>query len=125
MTSMASLAHVWRIVWTALLALAVASAWSSASMAAGPLLTQAHAHADVQTSHLLVPAAAAQADFSSSHDSAGIACCVMTLCHPAIPVMAVEIGFIASNGLPPPVPFLRPDGNEPSPALPPPRTCLV
>jgi hypothetical protein len=125
MTSMASLARVWRIVWTALLALAVASAWSSGSMAGGPLATHVHAHADVQTNHAHVPTASAQSDLSSSHDPAGVACCVMTICHPAIPVLAVEVGSAASNGLPEPVPFLCSDGKEPSPALPPPRNSQV
>ena len=120
-----ALSSILRIVCTALLALAVASAWSSAGMAASPLMTQAHAHADVQTSHMHVPAAAAQTDLSSSHDPAGIACCVMTICHPAIPVLAVEIGYVASNGLPEPMPFLRSDGKAPSPALPPPRNSQV
>ena len=135
MTSTASLSHVWRIVRTALLALAVASAWSSGSMAGTP----AHAHPQVQLGHAHVEHAhaehahvghaqvpeAAQTDVSSKGHPAGAAGCVMTTCHPAIVMPAVEIGRIVCNGLPEPAPFLRADGSAPSPALPPPRDSLV
>jgi hypothetical protein len=118
-------ARILRIVWAALLALAVASAWSSAGMAASPPMTKAHAHAAVMAGHTHVPAATAQTDLSSGHDPAGVAGCVMTICHPAIPALAVEVGYVASNGLPEPTPFLRPRGEKPSPALPPPRNSQV
>jgi hypothetical protein len=120
-----TLSRILRIVWAALLALAVASAWSSGSMAGDLLATHVHAHANVQTNHAHVPAAAEQTDLSSGHDPAGVAGCVMTICHPAIPVLAVEVGYVASNGLPEPTPFLRPCGEKPSPALPPPRNSQV
>jgi hypothetical protein len=114
-----TLSRMVRIVWTALLALAVASAWSSGSMAASPPMTKAHAHGAVMAGHTHVLAAAAQTDLSSKSDPAGVAGCVMTICHPAIPPLAVEVGYVASNGLPEPTPFLRPRGEKPSPALPP------
>jgi hypothetical protein len=118
-------ARILRIVWAALLALAVASAWSSAGKAASPPMTKAHAHAAVMAGHTHVPAAAAQTDLSSKSGPAGAACCVMTICHPAIPAQAVEVGYVVSNGQPAPAPFLRPDGKEPSPALRPPRNSQV
>jgi hypothetical protein len=131
-------ARILRIVWAALLALAVASAWSSAGMAASPPVAHVHAHADVQADHAHHPAMTAHADARKvdahrpaatandlSSDPAGMTCCVMTICHPAIPVLPVQIAHVVSNGQPAPAPFLRSDGKEPSPALPPPRNSQV
>jgi len=131
------LSHIWRIVWTALLAVAVASAWSSGSMAASPLVMHAHAQAGIHASHAREAAnvdaghahhsttTTAQTDLAKKSDPAGLACCVMTTCHPAVPVLPIEIAHVPSSGPPASGPFPRPDGNEPSPVLPPPRSSQV
>lgn len=80
------------------------------------------AHAGARAVHAH-PAAAAANDLSS--DLAGMTCCVMSTCHPAIPVLPAHIAHVVCKGQPAPAPFLRSDGNERSPALPPPRNYLV
>jgi hypothetical protein len=132
---MANLWHAWRIALMALLALAVASAWSTGgSMAMSQRMARAHASADTghahsnatgmdagHTAHAHSPATAVKAN----HDPAAAGCCVMTTCHPAVPVLPIEIAHKPSNGPPAPGRVLHPAGNEPSPALPPPRNSQV
>jgi len=119
--------RIWRIAWAVLLALSVATAWSSGSMAAGSHATQVHAHASAYDApgHSHHSAATAQAELWKSAGAAGIACCPMTTCHPAVPVLPVWIAHAASGGPAQAGPFPHPDGDEPSPALPPPRLSQV
>jgi len=132
---MASLSRMLRIALMALLALAVASAWSTGGSMAMSLPT-AHAHGSVDMDHAHSPSTSTDAghaahahppttNLESNHDPAAAACCVMTTCHPAVPVLPIEIAHKSSNGPPAPGHVLHPAGNEPSPASPPPRNSLV
>jgi hypothetical protein len=139
-----SLGYMLRTIWTALLCLAVASAWSSAGVAAGPPVEHVsvgHAHAEVsaQTGHAHMAADSqalavhahhlatpdTQAAVSKESAPTGMSCCVMTICHPALPVQPVRIAQVATGGAPAPARLPRTDGNEPASAKPPPRDFLV
>lgn len=133
---MASLSRTRRILFTALLAVAVTCAWATGRMSPGQPMPGGHQNAWGQAGHL--PAAAgADAHATHAHSAAGqtragpsptqadAAFCMMTVCHPAVPAEPIEVAGAVADGSPAPTVFRGRDGAGPAPALPPPRTLPV
>lgn len=135
---MANLSRTRRILFTLLLAVAVTCAWTTGRMSPDQPMPRAHQSALGQGGHLDFPAAAG-ADAHAAHvhpatqdtragpspGQADAAFCIMTVCHPAVLVVFVGVAGAVANGSPAPAGFWGEDGNEPSPALPPPRMLPV